>query len=1162
MSVKIISIKTLPKKSQVVTIKQHMKKIPAAPSKDVIITPVQPSKSKELTLPTSQSTQSKKLEPPPSPVYHSTVLSPLNHPQKSKDSVEPTSPTFQSKALSPLKNYPSLSKDSEVPTSPPFQSEALSPFKSLSSKSKDSGLSSSPPFQSKAPSPIRRYSSRSKSLAIPASKPTQPKELGLPTFHIVPKVRKPPTKIFSSKPRIFSKTKLAKLHKNIDDTAAENPLKKIPEKVLSESSSFVEPQDSEKKTPEKLKSKIDSHIEPNKSIKVVKEKLPTTTSTAVLKIPIQMKKDKAPVITVAKTQSLAAAVTKDMPMITNIEEPTTPGSMSIRDMPIISDINQPYNPVPMTMDNMSVITSTGAIGKPIQLILKPIPQPTGNIFKPKESAMHVVLESVPMNPVTLVEPEGSMQVTLEQVPQASTSVKSNVTKIIQKLPKISNITSLANVNIMEYFPMSQASTAIIEPMEFNFDESLLLSHPVETVQNNPGKRQRSRSPQKSSLKIGNVKSLKKDQLTKINTTAMKTILQNPMAGNKRRPGRPRKKPMDYPLPDCEFLKVSKIEPLNFEDEMMKNPPYTYPQKKKPGRPPKSDKFSKKKKHHRSKKMTTEGGNLILRTIKVEQSDSPTVELQDDAPLQRLRRSSRVSVEDIKIEPNGAPSSDRQRNGTSTRRTRKSSQISIDDIKNEIPYDQLARDALKFQKSKAGRPTRQSYSSSQTKVPEVESIPLSERLEPIAGMSRSELLKNPMASLKKKPGRPKKNQEEPKQVYDLTKLDSLKVKLTRLPDHVKPKQKLPKLLQDRPSEVKSQETSHSVKFAPQLTVLITKTEIVKKTSNDSDSEPVPSTSKANVTGKVAKRKRGRPFKIPRIPQSVIDKLEKIIPEVKDEAKIAEVTPDTSESVEEAPVSNGNVEDQAIENSASPIIQVVNQTREYSPDIPSRDSPIVYAKEMINEIIGSLEVEIETSEPIRIEDIPLPPEKTEKVKENQQKNNKIDLDEFERAGSKWPSIVIRNDLQEHDPLADLTGYVILPTEYKKFECVKCQRRFSQKTTITDHMRYFCGKAPNKPTLRVRHVAKPCYPLNTSYFVSAERVPAKQRSREKQFYCSKCNQGFTLKSNCVRHERYECGQNPRFMCPYCQIRCKQTSQIYTHIRKKHPNEQIYVVTVDFKE
>ena len=37
----------------------------------------------------------------------------------------------------------------------------------------------------------------------------------------------------------------------------------------------------------------------------------------------------------------------------------------------------------------------------------------------------------------------------------------------------------------------------------------------------------------------------------------------------------------------------------------------------------------------------------------------------------------------------------------------------------------------------------------------------------------------------------------------------------------------------------------------------------------------------------------------------------------------------------------------------------------------------------------------------------------------------------------------------------GYRCYPNERKRFECVNCRCRFTQKTTITRHLRYFCGQ-----------------------------------------------------------------------------------------------------------
>ncbi|XP_014607739.1 PREDICTED: longitudinals lacking protein, isoform G-like isoform X28 [Polistes canadensis] len=63
------------------------------------------------------------------------------------------------------------------------------------------------------------------------------------------------------------------------------------------------------------------------------------------------------------------------------------------------------------------------------------------------------------------------------------------------------------------------------------------------------------------------------------------------------------------------------------------------------------------------------------------------------------------------------------------------------------------------------------------------------------------------------------------------------------------------------------------------------------------------------------------------------------------------------------------------------------------------------------------------------------------------------------------------------------------------------------------------------------------------------------KKPFRCQKCGRGFTLKRNKDRHVNYECGHEPRFQCPYCGLRSKQTSPVYAHIRKKHPEEEVFI-------
>ncbi|XP_058795885.1 longitudinals lacking protein, isoforms A/B/D/L isoform X9 [Phymastichus coffea] len=74
----------------------------------------------------------------------------------------------------------------------------------------------------------------------------------------------------------------------------------------------------------------------------------------------------------------------------------------------------------------------------------------------------------------------------------------------------------------------------------------------------------------------------------------------------------------------------------------------------------------------------------------------------------------------------------------------------------------------------------------------------------------------------------------------------------------------------------------------------------------------------------------------------------------------------------------------------------------------------------------------------------------------------------------------------------------------------------------------------------------------------VDVHQQQQNKPFSCPKCSRSFTVKGNMTRHLKYECGQEPRFQCPYCEFRSKQTSNVMSHIRAKHVGQKVYVVNL----
>ncbi|XP_076222201.1 uncharacterized protein LOC116434039 isoform X20 [Nomia melanderi] len=59
-----------------------------------------------------------------------------------------------------------------------------------------------------------------------------------------------------------------------------------------------------------------------------------------------------------------------------------------------------------------------------------------------------------------------------------------------------------------------------------------------------------------------------------------------------------------------------------------------------------------------------------------------------------------------------------------------------------------------------------------------------------------------------------------------------------------------------------------------------------------------------------------------------------------------------------------------------------------------------------------------------------------------------------------------------------------------------------------------------------------------------------------CPKCGRSFNWRYNLQHHLKYACGQSPRFNCPYCPYRTKHTSNVRAHVRRKHPDKEVYVI------
>ncbi|XP_050455560.1 longitudinals lacking protein, isoforms A/B/D/L-like isoform X25 [Cataglyphis hispanica] len=79
------------------------------------------------------------------------------------------------------------------------------------------------------------------------------------------------------------------------------------------------------------------------------------------------------------------------------------------------------------------------------------------------------------------------------------------------------------------------------------------------------------------------------------------------------------------------------------------------------------------------------------------------------------------------------------------------------------------------------------------------------------------------------------------------------------------------------------------------------------------------------------------------------------------------------------------------------------------------------------------------------------------------------------------------------------------------------------------------------------------------SVRKHPQHPRQVCRQVYlCPKCGRSFNWRYNLQHHLKFSCGQSPRFNCPYCSFRTKHTSNVRAHVRRKHPDREVYVIDI----
>lgn len=89
--------------------------------------------------------------------------------------------------------------------------------------------------------------------------------------------------------------------------------------------------------------------------------------------------------------------------------------------------------------------------------------------------------------------------------------------------------------------------------------------------------------------------------------------------------------------------------------------------------------------------------------------------------------------------------------------------------------------------------------------------------------------------------------------------------------------------------------------------------------------------------------------------------------------------------------------------------------------------------------------------------------------------------------------------------------------------------------------------------RHLTLGCF-MDPNFSVKDRQAMNEMTSRN--YVCPKCSQGYKNKRTLNTHLRTACGREPKFQCPYCGLRSKHPPNIYTHIRRRHKDQDLFVI------
>ncbi|KAL1517272.1 hypothetical protein ABEB36_001058 [Hypothenemus hampei] len=198
-------------------------------------------------------------------------------------------------------------------------------------------------------------------------------------------------------------------------------------------------------------------------------------------------------------------------------------------------------------------------------------------------------------------------------------------------------------------------------------------------------------------------------------------------------------------------------------------------------------------------------------------------------------------------------------------------------------------------------------------------------------------------------------------------------------------------------------------------------------------------------------------------------------------------------------------------------------------------------------------------------------------------------------------LRNHIHRvHDIITDMSLVIFYATNFDEYRllkvfnhenvrygCKKCNKLYQQKKTLGRHLRFDCGQKPAFTCQMCCFTCSKCHriyirkdSLQRHQMYECDKEPqfpcpfcpqkCKRRSHQIRLkipvdnngshVCSDCGRIYKLRSSLRNHQKWECGKEPQFKCPFCSYRAKQKMHMLRHTERMHKGMDLSGLCFDY--